>query len=212
MCRLLAVRTTTPVPVEEHLQSFALVAKQSKEYQGHGWGLSLWRHGAFETHRSIRPIWEDDLSPFGTSDHFLVHARSAFRDEGIVVDNNMPFTDGQRAFIFNGELNGVRIRSNGRIGAEKIFNYIKQFDKGDFLVALRRGTEIIEARTQRVRAMNIIVSDGQKFFTTCRFAEDPDYFTLWMRKRRDELVICSQPYLSESGTFEPLTNGTLEAY
>jgi glutamine amidotransferase len=174
MCRLLAVRTSSPVPVHEHLLKFAQIAQASKEYQGHGWGISLWQKGHFETYRNVRPIWEDDLAQFGQCDHFIIHARSAFRDEGIVVENNMPFTDDRYSFIFNGELQGVRIKSEGRIGAEKIFNFIKQFDKGDFLLALKRGADIIAARTQRVRAMNIIVSNGRKLFVTCRFSEDPD--------------------------------------
>jgi len=36
----------------------------------------------------------------------VAHARSAFEDKDIVVENNMPFTDGERVFIFNGELRG----------------------------------------------------------------------------------------------------------
>ncbi len=40
----------------------------------------------------------------------------------------MPFYDDQFIFIFNGELRGVRIKADGRIGAEKIFNFIKRFN------------------------------------------------------------------------------------
>ena len=83
----------------------------------------------------------------------VAHARSAFRDEGIVVDNNMPFYDGERVFIFNGELRGVRLRETGRIGAEKVFNFIRLFDRGDPLAAVRRALPIIERRTRYVRAM-----------------------------------------------------------
>ena len=49
----------------------------------------------------------------------------------------MPFTNGDRVFIFNGELRGVRVKADGRIGAEKIFNYILRFDKGDLNQAVR---------------------------------------------------------------------------
>lgn len=212
MCRLLAVRTAGPVAVGEHLAKFAEVARRSKEYQGHGWGISLRRPGGFETYRDIRPVWEDDLDRFGLSDHFLVHARSAFRDEGIAVENNMPFTDDRYSFIFNGELHGVRIRSEGRIGAEKIFTFIRRLDRGDCLEALRRGTEIIGERSRRVRAMNIIMSDGNRFYVSSRFDEDPDYFTLWMRKRTGELVLASEPYPGEAGTFDPLPGGIAEAH
>ncbi len=57
---------------------------------------------------------------FPTTKRLIVHARSAFQDKDIVVENNMPFYDDKYIFIFNGELNGVKIKSDGRIGAEKI--------------------------------------------------------------------------------------------
>ena len=41
-------------------------------------------------------------------------------------------------FVFNGELRGVRVKADGRIGAEKIFNYVKRFDRGDLGAALER--------------------------------------------------------------------------
>ena len=100
----------------------------------HGASKDQWKH-----YKSLKPIWEDDLRQFGSSDLFLVHARSAFRDEGICIDNNMPFYDDKHVFVFNGELRGVRIKSQGRIGAEKIFNYIKRFDRGDFFTGYAKG-------------------------------------------------------------------------
>ena len=46
--------------------------------------------------------------------------------KGIKIENNMPFTGGNYVYVFNGELRGVRIKEKGRIGAEKIFNYINR--------------------------------------------------------------------------------------
>ena len=46
-----------------------------------------------------------------------------FRNEGIAVENNMPFLSGRHGFVFNGELRGVRIAATGRIGAEKLFRF-----------------------------------------------------------------------------------------
>jgi len=48
----------------------------------------------------------------------------------------MPFYRGERVFVFNGELRGVRLRVPGRIGAEKIFNLIEGRDAGDLDAAL----------------------------------------------------------------------------
>lgn len=90
----------------EHLAAFTRVARNSREYQGHGWGCAWLEDGRWRLYHDIRPIWEDDWRPPGRTTLLLAHARSAFRDEGIRVENNMPFHDGERVFIFNGELHG----------------------------------------------------------------------------------------------------------
>ena len=127
MCRLLWLRAEHPVDVSVHLAPFARLWQESTEYQGHGWGCATLAGDQWRLHHSLSPIWEDDLTVFGETRLFLAHARSAFRDEGIAIENNMPFTRANEVFIFNGELNGVRIREEGRIGAEKIFNYTRRF-------------------------------------------------------------------------------------
>ena len=158
MCRLLCVHSQRPFAIEPHLDVFAAIARDSREYQGHGWGCAWLEDGQWRLHHDIRPVWEDRLDRFGETTLLLAHARSAFRDEGICVDNNMPFDDGRHVFIFNGELRGVRIREQGRIGAEKVFNYVKRFDRGDMHEALERGLSVIEKRTRYVRAMNVILA------------------------------------------------------
>ena len=107
MCRLLAVRSQNPFDPRDYLTRFAFIARNSKEYQGHGWGCSWLAGGGWNTYRNVCPVWDDGLSRFGRTTLLLAHARSAFRDEGVAVENNMPFTDGRTVFIFNGELHGV---------------------------------------------------------------------------------------------------------
>ena len=148
-----------PFRISDHLLHFAALSRDSSEYQGHGWGCAWLQDNQWQIYRNISPIWQDDISQFGATTLLVAHARSAFRDEGIAVENNMPFFDGKRVFVFNGQLHGVRIKEEGRIGAEKIFNYVKRFDHGDRLKALTRGTAIIEKRTRYVRAMNLIIAD-----------------------------------------------------
>ena len=118
MCRILYARADSEFAIADMLGPFAELSRNSSEYQGHGWGCAWSEDGGWRQYHDIRPVWEDDLAQFGDTSLLLVHARSAFRDEGIVVDNNMPFSDGESIFIFNGELRGVRIKSDGRIGAE----------------------------------------------------------------------------------------------
>ena len=173
MCRILHVRADTSFKISDWLQPFAQMSKSSREFQGHGWGCA-WRDGEnWHQYHDIRPVWEDDPEQFGSTRLLLVHARSAFRDEGIVVENNMPFSDGRSMFIFNGELRGVRIQSPGRIGAEKIYNYIRRFDKGDKLAATERAVDIIKKRSAYVRAMNLMLSDGERSYLSTELQRRP---------------------------------------
>lgn len=207
---MLYVRTREPFDLSYHLEKFAAIAKNSKEYQGHGWGCAYPERGAWRIYRNLKPVWEDDLAQFGKSDLLLAHARSAFENRDIHVENNMPFYDGKYVFIFNGELRGVKIKESGRIGAEKIFNYIKRFDRGDMAAALKKGLDIIEKRTDYVRAMNIMLADQARVYVASRFNDDPEYFTLRYREN-GETIICSEPYPAESG-WHAIANRTITTF
>jgi predicted glutamine amidotransferase len=212
MCRLLAVKSTLPFGCAPHLRAFARIAEHSREYQGHGWGCArLTDSGRWQVYRSIRPVWEDELTSFEDTALLIAHARSAFRNEGIAVENNMPFCDDRRLFVFNGELHGVRIRERGRIGAEKIFNFIKRCDHGDLGAALAEAVEAIGRRTRYVRAMNIVLSDGRRVHVNALFNDDPGYFTMYMRPTERGFVVCSQPYPGESG-WTPIANHTVRTF
>ena len=193
--------------MEEHLAALAHIARHSEEYQGHGWGCAwLNDEGRWRLHHDIAPIWEDTGRPSGRTTLLVAHARSAFRDEGIRVENNMPFFDGERVFAFNGELHGVRIRERGRIGAEKVFNFVKRFDRGDFRQALERGLDAIERRTRYLRAANLVVADtARRVHYASRFRESPAYFQMHTAHTGAARVLCSEPY--RSGTWTPVENG-----
>ncbi len=212
MCRLLAVSCPRPFPTRAFLEPFAELCRRSPVYQGHGWGLALRAPGRrLAIHRDLRPVWEDDVSRFGTTTLLLAHARSAFRDEGIAIENNMPFFDGRYVFLFNGELQGVRLRESGRIGAEKVFNFIKRFGGGEggAEAALRRATAILEKRCRYLRALNVIMSDGRAIHVGCRFNEDPDYFMMRYRPPAGsggELVVCSEVF-GDPAAWRPVGDG-----
>ena len=215
MCRLLAVRSDEDFEFDEHLAALARIARESREYQGHGWGCA-WIEGdggdaaRWRFHHDIAPIWEDAERPSGRTTLLVAHARSAFRDEGIRVENNMPFFDGERVFAFNGELHGVRIKERGRIGAEKVFNFVKRFDRGDFGTALERGLDVIERRTRYLRAANVVVADtSRRVHFASRFREDPGYFQMHTATMGGARILCSQPYLETAGriAWKPVKNG-----
>lgn len=211
MCRLLLVKASAAFTIPEHLERLAYISKHSKEYQGHGWGCAYLENGRWKLYKAIKPIWEDDPSRFGKTTLLLGHARSAYKDEGIAVENNMPFHDDPYVFIFNGELRGVRISEQGRIGAEKIFNFIQRFNQGDMLGALKKGTEVLQKRTRYIRAMNIVIADRTTAYVASVFNEDPEYFTMRYVQNAEQLVISSEA-LPGNDDWRPIENHTVRIF
>jgi glutamine amidotransferase len=187
MCRILFAKSEKPFAIASLLKPLAELSRDSCEYQGHGWGLAWIDKGKWQLYHNIKPIWEDDLTQFGETSLLLVHARSAFRDEGIVVENNMPFSDGESVFIFNGELRGVKIKSEGRIGATE------------------KAVDIIKKRCSYIRAMNIIMSDGRQHVLSTSYSETPDYFQMQQKQLSSINLVCSQPFPGESD-WQPIAN------
>ena len=211
MCRLLYVNSKEEFSVADYLAKFSEISKNSKEFQGHGWGCTYLQDGEWKYYKNVNPIWENDLSQFGSSTRLIAHARSAFKDEGIVVENNMPFYDDRYIFIFNGQLSGVKIKEEGRIGAEKIFNYIKRFDKGNIKDALEKGTEIIKKKSSYIRAMNIIMTDLKAAYVYSHFNEDEDYFSMNIKLTGSSIVVCSDPFIGEND-WQPIQNNSLTEF
>ena len=213
MCRILLVSNPTGLSPDNYLDHFKRISQNSEEYQGHGWGCAWLNHSdEWQFHHNIKPVWEDERSSFPETRLFIAHARSAFRDEGIEVNNNMPFTDGSNVFAFNGELRGVRINSEGRIGAEKIFNYIKRFDKGDMRTATRKGVEIINKRTRYIRAMNFFLSNKNEVQVCSWFSEQPEYFQLQLCQQDEMLMICSRQFEEQTYSWSPIPNYSVNSY
>ena len=205
MCRFLVIRAEAPFETPGLLTTFRRKCRDSDEYQGHGWGAAWRRAGHWSRHKSLTPIWEDVFELPEMVDFLIVHARSAFQDSGIAIENNMPFYRDELAFVFNGELRGVRLRVPGRIGAEKVFHLIEHAAEksGDLPRALASTEELLLSKSDYVRALNVAVSDGERIYARCRYNESPSYFTLHVR---DDAVraVCSEPLDS---AFKPMQNG-----
>jgi predicted glutamine amidotransferase len=211
MCRLLYLRSEQEFDITEYLEKFAFISKNSKEYQGHGWGFAYLKNNQWQVYKNINPIWEDNFDIFGKTTILIGHARSAFQDKDIRVENNMPFTSSDIIYIFNGELHGVKIQEEGRIGAEKIFNFILRFNKGNLFDALKKGTAIIERRSNYIRAMNIIMADKKLVYLSTLFNEDKEYFTMHVKKKNNKLIICSDPFPEENG-WQKIENRTVKVF
>lgn len=203
MCRFLVLRGERPFDPSPLLSRFRERCRVSPEYQGHGWGIAFRTSGELARYRSLTPIWDDDPPLPPEVDLLVVHARSAFRNEGIELENNMPFYRGAWSFVFNGELRGVRVQAPGRTGAEKIFHLTLERARDSVEAALVATDRYLRARSRYVRAMNVALTDGEAIYAHCRFSERPDYFTLhW---RAGELSgVCSEPLDPE---FRPMANG-----
>jgi predicted glutamine amidotransferase len=210
MCRLLSIHSKKEFDITPHLKIFAELSKNSKEYQGHGWGLAYLKGGSWKHYKNIKPIWEDNLNQFPKTTLLIAHARSAFEDKDIKIENNMPFYDKNYIFIFNGELRGVRIKEDGRIGAEKIFNFIKRFDKNDTEKALIKGIDQLKKRTRKYKAINIIMTDKNKLFVSNNYTEQPNYFQMYYKQTKDQIIICSDPYPEKS--WKKITNNSVKVF
>jgi len=207
MCRLLAIRSREPFSMREHLEQFQEIARTSPQYQGHGWGCA-WKEGdEWRLYRSIRPVWEDDLERFGATSFMLAHARSAFRDENIHVDYNMPFLAEPLVFLFNGELHGVRIQAEGINGAAKIFSVIRRFENGSWQNALQKGSDLIAERSRYVKAMNIVMADERRLYIRSIYSEQEDYFALRVKRTAAMDRVCSQEYPDEARGWKILPSG-----
>ncbi len=211
MCRLLAVKSAEPFEIEPYLTRFAEVARASCEYQGDGWGCAFRLDGAWQLVRSVRPIWQECGMDLGSTSFLLAHARSAFDTQGPMIEHTMPFVAGPLAFAFNGELRGVRLQAPGRIGAEKLFNLVRRVANGDAGHALARAAALVRSRSEYVRAMNVLLADGERLHVHSFFAEQPDYFTLYAQRREGRTVVCSAP-LAGGGDWRPLANDTMEVF
>jgi glutamine amidotransferase len=208
MCRLLAVRDAEPFAIPGQLRALAAIARHSREYQGDGWGCAWLDDERWHVYRSIAPIWEGRLDRFGETRLLVAHARSAFRNEGVAVENNMPFIEDDVAFVFNGELRGVRLNAPGRIGAEKLFHVIRKFGGSRDTERLGRAVEIVARRTAYVRAMNVVMGTRDGMRVVSRFGEDPDYFTMHLKRNGARLVVCSEPFPDDDG-WQPIANGSV---
>lgn len=210
MCRILHAVAAEPFAPAELLRPFAVLSRESREFQGHGWGCAWREPGGWRTHHDVRPIWQSPLPALPPTTRFVAHARSAFEDRDVRVENNMPFVQDGWVFAFNGELRGVRLREEGRIGAEKLFRFVLRFVPGHGPEgALRKALPIVEARSARVRAMNLILAGEDRDWVASVHREDHDYFTLHRKREHGRLITCSEPFPGETGWRE-LPNDLVE--
>ena len=67
---------------------------------------------------------------------------------------------------------------------------------------------MIERRSRYVRAMNMILSDGERILMSSSFNEDPDYFTMHRRDAEEAVIVCSDPWPGTDG-WRPIPTGAV---
>jgi glutamine amidotransferase len=204
MCRILLATACEPFDPAPLVAEFAAMCAGSPVFQGHGWGAAWLTDAGWRLHHTLAPVWEDASLPVDRVRHLLVHARSAFRDEGIAAENNMPFAAGGEVFVFNGELHGVRLSVPGRIGAERIFNLARNLGPAG-------AREVLLARTRRVLGMNWITADARRAVVSAYPGEDAGYYTLHAAGTAAFRTVCSRPLPSIRG-WRPVEPGVKEVF
>lgn len=215
MCRILFIKARNGVDPHSILSDFSTTCKNSSEYQGHGWGISYFQNGAWFTEKSLQPIWENwqRITMKSSVNYFLVHARSAFQDRDIVLDNNMPFIYDRFIYAFNGEIQGVRLRTDGETGAAKIFTIFNQLFNGNGIETLGKLNRLIQKRSRYIKAMNILVIDTvlNKVYVSSFFNENKSYFQMSVLEKKDMMIISSDP-LQSMKEFKPLNNASIQEW
>ncbi len=209
MCRIMLINDTRIRFHDERFRQFADICRHSPQYQGHGWGACWWEGNRWREHHSLTPIWDEREMNLPATGRLLIHARSAFEDRDIVLENNMPFLDEKVGFAFNGELHGVRLRMAGRTGARRILNLIQSLGPAASLETSTRARSILVKRTRLILGMNWIVAGLKGAVISSHFGEREDYYTMHMLRAATETVICSAP-LNQNQGWLPMAGGILE--
>jgi len=193
------LKTNTHVQPRRALEQFAEKCKQSKTWQGDGWGIALKNKNGWKIRKGLKPIWEEYnyLRKIPKSEIFIVHARSASFDKHRgKVEYNQPYTKNGICFVFNGLVHKVNMNKviPGRIGAQKIFSLLT-----DYLhdlspeVALKKINNLILGSSERTEGLNVGLSFNGNLYALCQYDNDADYFTLYYSNEENKKIICSVP-------------------
>lgn len=202
MCRFLMVKSGKKVNPEGFLRDFALMCQKSRTLEGDrqedGWGVAWLDKNKWEIKKSLRAIWRDKkkFKKIPKTEIFVVHARSAsFSNQKGVIDYNQPYIDDGFCFVFNGEIEGVRMKEKvkGKIGAQKIWNLVRNQlkEKGPSQI-LEEIYKLLERKSRKVYGFNIGLAGKKKIFAFCGRNCGSGYFNLKVAKSEKIKIVCSE--------------------
>ena len=214
MCRFLMVKSKKNLSIAELIFEFAQKSKESREWQGDGWGVSwLDSKNKWRVSKSLSPIWENvkALAKVPESKIFLVHARSSSSDKDKdCLEYNQPFIREKIALVFNGSIIGMRtsVKIPGKIGSQKIFHLIEKcIPNYGIEDAIRKTRIMIEHNSREIEALNIGICDKEKFYLLCRHNGDEDYYGIRYFKDGKITIVCSEQI--STFPFRTMKNGQL---
>ncbi len=201
MCRFIIVHSKNKINPEKLMNSFSNMAKESNaldgDWQGDGCGIAwINNEGKWSLKKSLLPIWEDKglFSGISKTNIFIAHARSAsFKEQKGFIEFNEPYINKEFAFVFNGILKGVSIKSPGKIGAQKIWHLLeKELEQNEPNRALEIIKELLLKNSKEIVALNIGLATSKSIYSLCYFSRNPEYYNLWNYKDKNLEVICSE--------------------
>ncbi len=184
------------------IEQFALKCRNSWQYQGDGFGIAYFNEDKkLKILKSLKPIWaaSDLIQKIPYTDFVLVHARSAFGENTIGdLDNNQPFGDKDFLFAFNGNLQGMRLKMEGKIGSHKIYNFFKNKIKKNpnlsFETLMKQNTEYLCKKAKYVKSFNLIAVKGEEIYIHNQYGaqENANYFDMWVSQKDKNLIVSSE--------------------
>lgn len=189
MCRFLMFKSKKAVKPDRLLSDFAKMCKNNSVWQGDGFGVAwMLDDRSWMLDKSLKPVWEDGekFKKIPATRLLVVHARGAsFSHQRGNIDFNQPYIDDSICFVFNGELYGVKLNAEGKIGAQKIFNLLKR-------TSLERVGNLLRKNSKKILGMNIGFIKGDSINVRCDYDEQKDYYTLRYYISDDLVMICSE--------------------
>lgn len=199
MCRFSLIRSEKNFEIKPFLFQFAQKCRENKIWQGDGWGVAwLDSKNNWQILKSLLPIWEEveTFKKIPRSKIFLIHARSSsFERDKNNLEYNQPFIEGEIAFVFNGNILGMRTPTKipGKIGSQKIFYLIKKYiPETGILGAIQKVKAMIEARAKKIEGMNLALCDKKKFYLLCYHNGDSDYYGIRYFKTKAMIIVSSE--------------------
>lgn len=183
------IRSKKPIKPNRFLADFAKICKNNSQWQGDGWGIA-WKleDGNWKIEKSLKPIWEEEekFRKVSATKLLVVHARGAsFPHQKGDINFNQPYVDSNVCFVFNGELYGVKLKAEGKIGAQKIFNLLER-------TSLERVRYLLRKNSKKILGMNIGLVKGDTINVLCDYDEQQDYYTLRYYIDKDITLVCSE--------------------